>query len=88
MSCPYLMSDGRHFTDYLSSKYSNKNISKKNNIPQNSYNNFLQHNGLQYQKDLLELNSYKCKNNFGNCYTNANIQTCNFDICNSMLELE
>ena len=30
MSCPYLMSDGRQFTDYLSSKYTNTKISIKN----------------------------------------------------------
>mgnify|MGYP003974973751 CR=1 FL=1 len=88
MSCPYLMSDGRQFTDYLSSKYSNTLISIKNNIPQNSYNTFLQNNGLQYQKDLIEKKHTKCVEDFGNCYSNFNIQDCNFDVCKSMLLLQ
>lgn len=88
MECPYLMNDGRQFTDYLSSKYRNTIISQKNNIPQNSYNTFLQNHGLQYQKDLLEKNQPRCVKDFGNCYTNTNIQDCKFDVCKSMLLLE
>ena len=87
MSCPYLMSDGRHFTDYLASKYSNNKISNQNNVPQNCYYTFLQNNGLKYQKDLFKKNSFKYNNKFGNCYTNATIRECDFDVCNTILEL-
>jgi len=88
MNCPYLMSDGRQFTNYLSSKHINNNISKENNVLQNSYNTFLKNQGLQYQKDSFEKNKIRCKQNFGNCYTNVNIQNCNFDVCKTMLLLE
>jgi hypothetical protein len=88
MNCPYLMSDGRTFTDYRSSTIINTDISLKNKVPQNSYNSFLVNNGLNYQRDSVELNSFRCKNDFGNCYTNVNIQDCDFDVCKSMLELK
>ena len=89
MNCPFLMSDGRHFTEYKSSKYVNTEISLRNNVPQNSFNNFLQNYGLTYLNDEKEKNKYFCQsNNFGNCYTNVAEQTCEFDICNTMLELK
>jgi hypothetical protein len=87
MSCPYLMSDGRQFTDYLSSKYTNTKISIKNKVPQNSYITYLQKYGLQQQQDMFEKNKIRCQEDFGNCYTNANIQECDFDVCKSMLDL-
>ena len=87
MSCPYLMNDGRQFTDYLTSKYRNTLISHQNKVPQNSYITYLQKYGLTYQKDMFEKNRVRCTQDFGNCYTNVNIQECDFDICKSMLEL-
>ena len=89
MNCPFLMSDGRHFTEYRGSKYVNNEIYLKNKVGQNSFNNFLQNYGLTYLNDQKEKNKYTCQNNnFGNCYTNVRKQRCEFDICNTMLELK
>ena len=82
MSCPYLMSDGRHITDYRSNKYINLEIKKNYSLNNNNYRNFLKNNGLDVIRDYNELNKNNCKNlNFGNCYTNVNINSCKDDFC-------
>tara|TARA_E500000178_G_C16612309_1_gene569579 strand:- start:285 stop:533 length:249 start_codon:yes stop_codon:yes gene_type:complete len=81
------MNDGRQFTDYLTSKYRNTLISHQNKVPQNSYITYLQNFGLENQKDIFEKNRIRCNQDFGNCYTNVNVQECDFDVCRSMLEL-
>lgn len=45
MNCPYLMQDGRQFTDYKSSNYSYEVLRKRYNVPENEMRNFLINNG-------------------------------------------
>ena len=84
MSCPYLMSDGRHITDYRSNKYINSKLKYQYNINNNNYKTFLKNNGLNIIRDINEKKKNNCKNiNFGNCYTNVNINYCDDDFCTS-----
>lgn len=65
-SCPPLMNDGRHVTDYRPSCYVHDLMLKQNGI-KNSYDLklFLQQNALHLQQ--INRDFYNCKNGCHNC---------------------
>lgn len=64
--CPPRMDDGRHFTDYRSSCYSNSLFRHENNIhSSHDYRTFLTHNAVNLMK-MNAMESWK-KNSQGPC---------------------
>jgi hypothetical protein len=78
---PAIMSDGRAFTDYRSSREVNELIAMRNNVqPSMLYNQFLNHRANQFIDKFRDIVSEKMQMGTVNAPTITSAQTCKVNI--------